>query len=187
MDARVRNRLLCVGLPLVVLLSGCGNYTITFEVADVINAWGDDVTREMLDVDILCLTKKDAENHPEIVQKTMRADEWFKARDDDAPKIGDIPAKRICALRRGKAGDKRDTLVGEALLSARDREDGGNTTTVHVTHPQFLNGESALVIYGRFSSPTGIASTPPLVIQPPPRWDTDILIKVGRTDMHRVD
>jgi len=187
MDARVRNRVWWLGLPLALLLSGCGNYTITFEVADVINAWGDDVTREMLDVDIVCMTKTDAENHPEIIQKTLRADEWFKARDEDAPQIGNIPAKRIYALRRGGAGHKRDTLRGESLLSARDREDGGRTTTVPVTHPNFLSGESAIVIYGRFSSPTGIAANPPLVIQPPPRWDTDILIKVGRTDMRPVE
>jgi hypothetical protein len=187
MEAGVRNRVLWVGLPLIALLSGCGRYTIAFEAADVINAWGDDVTREMLDVDIVCLTKKDAENHPEIVQKTLRADEWFKARDEDAPKIGDIPAKRIYALRRGEAGDKRDTLVGEALLSAKDREDASRTTTVRVTHPDWLSGESALVIYGRFSSPTGIAPTPPLVIQPPPHWNTDIRIQVGRRDMKRVD
>ncbi|MFQ5806269.1 MAG: hypothetical protein ACE5I3_07460 [Phycisphaerae bacterium] len=187
MDARVRNRVLWVGLPLVVLLSGCGNYTITFEVADVINAWGADITGEMLDVDIVCLSKKDAENHPEIVQKTMRANEWFEARDKDAARIGDIPAKRIYAFRWGKAGDKRDTLVGPPLLAARQRDDGLRTTAVRVHHSQFTSGKSAIVIYGRFNSQAGIAKTPPLVIQPPPRWDTDIKIHVGRRDMRRVD
>ncbi len=187
MDAGIQNRLLWMGLPLVVMLSGCGNYTITFEVADVINAWGDDITAEMLDVDIVCLTKKDAENHREIVEKTLRADEWFKARDEDAPKIGDIPAKRIYALRRGEAGDKRDTLVGLPLLSFKDRKDGLRTTPVRVQHPQYLSGDAAIVIYGRFSSPTGTANAPPVVIQPPPVWDTDITIQVGRKDMKRVD
>ena len=49
MNAKARNRLLWVGLPLVALLAGCGNYRITFEAADVINAWGEDITREDLD------------------------------------------------------------------------------------------------------------------------------------------
>ena len=182
MDARARNRVLWVTLPLIALLTGCGNYTITFEVADVINAWGDDVTREMLDVDILCLSKSDVEKHPEIVNGTMRADEWFKARDDVDHKIGDISPKRIYALRRGGAGDKRDTLLTEALLSAKDRQDGRRTTTVKVQHPQFLNGESAIVIYGRFSSQTGVAKAPPLVIQPPGSKN-EIIIKVGKAGM----
>jgi len=185
MDARFRSAALwLMGMPLLMLLVGCGNYKITFEVADIINAWGDDVTREMLDVDILCLSKDDAENHPAIVQGTMRADEWFKARDEDDPKIGDIDRKRIYALRRGAVDDKRDTLVGEPLLSARDREDGQRTTTVRVSHPQFLNGKSAIVIYGRFSSREGIASTPPEVIQPPPAWRTDLHIKVGKANLN---
>lgn len=187
MNARVRNRVLSMGLPLIMALGGCGNYTITFEVADVINAWGADVTKEMLDVDILCLTTKDAENHPEIVNGTMRADEWFKARDEDSPRIGDIDPKRIYALRHGAAGDKRDTLVGLPLLSFIDREDGRRTTPVKVHHRQYLGSKSAIVIYGRFSGQTGIAATPPLVIQPPPAWDTDIEIQVGRKDMKRVD
>jgi len=187
MDARIRNHVLWAGLPLVLLLSGCGNYSITFEVADVINAWGDDVTREMLDIDVLCLSKSDTDEHPEIVNGTVRANQWFKARDEDDPQFSDISVKRIYALRRGEAGEKRDTLLGEALLSARDREDGKRTTTIRVSHPQYTNGDSAIVIYGRFSSQTGIAKTPPLVIQPPPSWNTDIVIKVGRTSMNVVD
>ena len=187
MDARVPNRVVWVVLPIVALLSGCGNYTVTFEVADVINAWGDDVTREMLDVDILCLSKSDARKHPEIISGAVRANQWFKSRDEDDPQYSDISAKRIYALRRGEAGDKRDTLLGESLLSARDREDDRRATTVRVMHPQFFSGESAIVIYGRFTSQTGIAKTPPLVIKPPPGWNTDIVIKVGRTSMSLVE
>ena len=183
MDARAWNRAAWLGLPLIVLLSGCGNYTITFEVADVINAWGADLTAEMLDVDIICMTKKDVENHPEIANKTVRADEWFKARGEDSARFADIDPDRIYALRHGEAGDRRDTLRGLPLLSFKDRKDGLRTTTVKVSHPQFLRSEAALVIYGRFSSQMGIAKTPPLVIQPPPRWNTDLLIRVGRTGM----
>jgi len=189
MNGEIRNRVVWLGLSLVVLLlTGCGHYTVTFEVADVINAPGSDLTREMLDVDIICMTKKDAEHHPEIINGTLRADTWFKARDTDDPKIGDIPAKEIFALRRGAPGDKRDTLVGEPLLSAIDRKDGQRTTTVKITHPGFLHSEAALVIYGRFADAEGkVANTPPLVIQPPPGWHTDLLVKVGRTDMKVVN
>jgi hypothetical protein len=184
MNTRVWNRALWImGLPLLALLCGCGNYAITFEAADVINTPGGDAVREQLDVDIVCMTKDDVENHPEMANGTLRAGEWFKARDEDDPKIGDIPAKRIYALRRGGDADMRDTLVGNTLLSACDREDGGRTTIVRVHHPQFLNSKSAIVIYGRFSSAEGVAATPPLVIQPPPAWKTDLLIKVGRTSM----
>lgn len=182
MYANVRNRLLGSMLPLAALLVGCGNYTITFEVADVINAWGEDVTREMLDVDILCLTKKDAKRHPSIVNGAMQADEWFNARDKDPQKIGDISPKQIYALRRGGTTAKNDTLIGEPLLSARDRQDGLRTTVVTVNHPQASNDKSAIVIYGRFSSQTGIAKTQPLVIQPP-GWKSKLLIKVGRQGM----
>jgi hypothetical protein len=170
-------------LPLTVLVTGCGNYTITFEVADVINAWGEDITAEMLDVDIVCLSKKDAERHPGIVNGTVRAAEWFKARDEDSAEFGDISPKRIFALRHGAAGDKRDTLVGLPLLSFKDRKDGLRTTSVRVKHPQPMSSESAIVIYGRFSEQMGIARTAPCVIQPPPAWHKDIHVHVGRKDM----
>lgn len=185
MDARARTRALgMLGLPLLILLGGCGNYTITFEVADVINAWGADLTAEMLDVDIVCITKKDAEHHPEIVNGTMRADEWFKARDEDSPRIGDIEAKRIYALRHGAAGEKRDTLAGLPLLGANDRKDGLRTTAVRVHHPQCLSGDSALVIYGRFSSQEGVATAAPVVIKPLPLWKRELIVKVGKKSMN---
>jgi hypothetical protein len=182
MDAKARDRVLRAGLPLVVLFVGCGNYTITFEAADVINAWGEDITREELCVDILCLTKDDVKNHPEIVNGTMRADEWFKARDEVDHRIGNISPKRIYAMRRGGAGDRRDTLLGPSLLSFVDRKDGRRTTAVKVHHPNYLSGKAAIVIYGRFSSPTGVAQVPPLVIQPPGSKD-EVFVNVGRKGM----
>ena len=186
MDAKARNRVSWMILPLIGVLVGCGNYTITFEVADVINAPTTDMSREMLNVDILCLSKSDVENHPEIVNGTMRADEWFEARDEVDGRISDISPERIYAIRRGGAEDRRDTLCGEALRSAIDRDDGLRTTTVRVHHPECLGGESAIVIYGRFSdAPGGVAKTPPLVIQPPGTSD-QIFIKVGRKDMSLV-
>ena len=78
-----RNTLRIATGLLVAVLAGCGKYTVTFEVGDVINAHGDDASRTMLDVDIICLTKEEAERHPEIVNRTMLADAWFKARDTD--------------------------------------------------------------------------------------------------------
>jgi hypothetical protein len=182
MNAKARNLMLWAGLPLLLLLAGCGNYKITFEVADIINTWNGDNTREELCVDILCLSKDDAKNHPEIVNGTMRADEWFKALDEVDHRIGDISPKRIYALRRGGAGDRRDTLLDTSLLSFVDRDDGLRTTTVKVHHPKHLSGEAAIVIYGRFVSPTGVAKAPPLVIQPPGAKD-EILIKVGKKGM----
>ncbi len=186
MRAGIRSKSGCVGLLLVVLLVGCGkSYKVTFTVDDVINAWGDDVTAEALDVDLVCLTKETAERHPSIVRGTLKADKWFHMRDQDDDAIGDIPASCIYALRYGNAGDKRDTLVGPPLLSAVDRKDHERTTTITVHHPDPGKAESAIVIYGRFSSRDGIARTPPLVIRPLPRWDDNIEINVGRHNMVR--
>ena len=179
MEAKARIRLLCVALPALGLLAGCGNYTITFETADVINAWGDDVTREMLDVDIVCLTKEDAENHPEIVNRTMMSDEWFRARDEVSHKIGDISHTRIFSLRRGDAGNKRDTLLGEPLLSAKDRRDGARSNTYKFKHPGAMNDKAAIVIFGRFTTATGVDKTAPLIIQPPGRQE-QIFVDVGK-------
>ena len=97
-----RNTLRIATGLLVAVLAGCGKYTVTFEVGDVINAHGDDASRTMLDVDIICLTKEEAERHPEIVNRTMLADAWFKARDTDYAMISDIKPRHIYALRRGE-------------------------------------------------------------------------------------
>ena len=183
MGAGIRKLTLCVAVPLLAAAAGCGNYRVTFEVADVINAWGDDVTREALAVDILCLSKSDVENHPQIVQGGMRSAEWFRARDQNNPGIADIDPDRIYALRWGDAEARRDTLMGQPLASAMDREDGRTTTVVPVSHPGNWAGESAIVIYGRFTSREGLAPVPPLVLQPPPKWKSDIRVRVGRRGM----
>lgn len=187
MNAMRRGCLLLAGFLSIGVMTGCSGYTLTFEVADVINAWGEDVTREMLDVDIVCLTQKQAENHPELVRGTMKSNQWFEARDADAASIGDIGPRQIYALRRGGPDDGRDTLKGLALLSGRDRDDGGRMTVVKITHPQPGKAESAIVIYGRFSDRDGVARTSPLVIQPPPTWKDEILIRVGRQNMKLAD
>lgn len=169
---------------LLLLLSGCAKYSLTFEVADVINAPGDDLTREELDVDILLMTPKQTEKYPEIVSGALRSDEWFRMRDEDDPKISGIPASQILALRRGGAEDRRDTLVGPSLISQIDRAESGNIK-IPIKHPDPGAHDSAIVIYGRFRGMSGMAKRPPLVIQPLPGWGKkhDLLIKVGRTDM----
>jgi len=182
MDAKLRNRLLgLMGLPVVMLLCSCGRYTITFEVADVINAPRGDQSAEMLDVDIVCVTKQDAQSHPEIVEGRLRAAEWFNHRDEDNV---NIKAERIYALRAGDARPESDTLKGEPLLGAKDRKDAQRATSVRVHHPQCFSSKSAIVIYGRFQSKEGgIANQRPLVIQPLPLWKKELRVKVGREGM----
>lgn len=173
---------------LAVWAVGCGRYTVRFEVADVINAWGEDLTRSQLDVDIVCVTSDVAEKLPELADGRLRSDEWFRLRDTNDAKLAPIPASRIYALRRGRSSEY-DTWCGDSLLSARDRQDGGNTSEVRIRHPQPGNRHAAIVIYGRFNAQTGLAKTAPVVIQPPPGWldDDEILIKVGRTSLRRAD
>lgn len=170
---------------LLLVLTGCGNYTITFEVAEIINAPAGDLSREELDVDILCFTAEDSERFPEIVDGTMRSDEWFRLRDADDSKITKIDPKRIFALRRGDANERRDTLAGTALVSLVDSQSGDPKTLVKFHHPSFMNKASAIVIYGRFRGQDGMAKEPPVVIQPPPKWldRNDIVISIGPKTM----
>lgn len=185
MDARRRLGLL---LPcLLVMAVGCGRYTIVFEVQEVINTDAnnpnDDTTSKMLEVDIVCITPKDAEEHPGIVNETMRADAWFHARDTSDAKIGSISSKRIYALRRGNLGDKRDTKVGEPLLSGRDLpREHSRKIAVQIVHPKASAANARIVIYGRFHAGNAVSKVPPLVIDPP-AWGKIIHIKVGRTNL----
>lgn len=178
-----------LGLVLGLAVStGCGGkYQVSFEVADVINAWGDDNTQEQLDVDVICLTKKDAQKHPEIVGRTVRSDEWFTMRQQESAKIADIPASQIYALRAGGSAG-RDTLVGPPLLSAVNRRDGSRSTTIAIKHPEPGNDSAAIVIFGRFNGRNGMAKSDAVIIQPPPGAfaKSDIHIKVDRTGMSRV-
>lgn len=171
---------------LLALLSGCcpKDYTVTFAVADVINAPGDESTREPLEVDILLLTPAENDKMPEIVQGALRSDEWFRMRNQDDPKLAAIPQNQILALRRGGEGDLRDRLVGGVLLSKMDR---ANEPDVRVAfeHPDPCAEGSAIVLYGRFNTMSGPAREAPLVIRPLAGWNenTDLVINVGRTGM----
>ena len=54
-------------------------------------------------------------------------------------------------------------------------------------HPNYMAKESALVIFGRFhDGKGGLNSIEPVVIQPPPRWNTNVIIDVGPTRMQVV-
>jgi hypothetical protein len=178
-------RLATCGL-LWLTLTGCGGgkYTIQFEAADVINAPGNDLSREELDIDILTITPAEAEKYPDIVNKTMRSSDWFAARDANDAKIGGIDPNHIYALRRGSGDARRDRQLGAPLISLIDRADKA-PVTVNVEHPNPGEAKSALVIYGRFRTMDGMAATPPLVISPAPRMKSGetINIRVGRTDM----
>ena len=181
-----------VGLWIVggALTTGCGGkYTINFEVADVINAPGNDLSREELDVDILCLTKKEAAEFKAVVNKTMRSDEWFQKRDTEDSSLSLIDEAHLYALRRGNNSERRDVLLGPSLISFNDRRDGQRTLTYNIEHSEPGDADAAIVIYGRFRGQSGIARNEPIVIQPPPSFGKDkaITIRVGRTDMERAN
>ena len=180
-----RTAMLGLALAAAALLLGCGNYKATFHSAEVINAWGEDRTREQLDIDIVCLTKEDAEKLPEVVSGSLRSDEWFRMRDADDPRLATLKASQIFALRHGSADSRRDTLRGPPLLSGIDRKDGSDKVVVSFKHPQFLNSDAAIVIYARFVGETGLARSSPIIVRPPPGWlrDNNLVIRVGRTSM----
>mgnify|MGYP001208007652 CR=1 FL=1 len=179
--------LLACPLGLVAMLLGCASHsTITFEVADVINAWDDrdDNTASMLEVDILLLTPADVASHPAISRRKLLADEWFRRRDAGETVL---PPAQVLALRSGEARPDFDTRVGDALVSARDQARGSPPVRVAVRHPTPGEEEAAIAIYARYSTESGLARNPPLIIQPVPGplEPRDILVKVGRRQMYR--
>lgn len=179
--ARIEWRMVAVAC-LLGALAGCGRYEIAFRVEDVINDGGrGDNAREQLDVDIIALTKADAEDFPELAEGTMWSQEWFTARDRNEQKLRKLD-KRVYALRSGQRGPQ-DTLVGPPLVSARDT--GVAEIVVRVRHPDVLSKESAFIIFGRFhDGQGGLKNTRPVIVRPlPPTWTKQIIIGVGRTEM----
>lgn len=179
-----------LGFSLALLCgTGCGNYTITFDLSDVINAYGDDNTRTALDVDIVCLSPKEADKYPEIINKTMTSDEWFRLRSEKSARLANIDPAHIYALR---AGDKsaNDELKGPPLQSPRDTRDKATSVTVKgISHSSYTNGKSAIVIYAAFGSREGPAKVAPIVLQPPPQWakGNQLHIRVDRIGMALVE
>ncbi|MGD8450404.1 MAG: hypothetical protein PVJ57_01180 [Phycisphaerae bacterium] len=175
----------CVAMAALLLGGvGCGHYTITFQVEDVINDGGKgDSAAEQLNVDVVCLTKKDAADFPELADGTWWSRDWFAARDQNDQRLRKLD-KRIFALRNGQPGP-HDTLKGPPLVSGRrtDRHE----FSISFQHPQSLASESAIVIYGRFhDGKGGILNTQPVLIHPLPAWDKEIVIGVGRTGLERL-
>ena len=179
MVARLR---LIGSVCLLLVLTGCGRYEIAFKVEDVINDGGrGDAAREQLDVDVVCLTKSDVKEFPELADGTMNSDEWFTARDQREQKFRKLD-KRIYALRAGDAGPY-DKLKGPPLVSARNT---GKAEIVlgDIESPASLGGEAAMVVFGRFhDGQGGRRQSPPVVIRPLPGVGKTILIGVGRTEM----
>lgn len=169
----------CAGL---LLATGCGNYRITFELNDIINAGASDARREQLDVDIVCVTPRDAEALPGLNTGAITCARWFELRDRQDPAVAPIPGSRIYSLRSGESGP-RDALRGPPLQSPVDSRDAKSQVLVKdVHHPDFLNEDSAIVIFGRFTMPENAGKIPPVVIKPPPGWlkGNHLIISVGR-------
>lgn len=168
---------------LAALSSGCGSYKITFNVNEIINATpGDDNSRDRLDIDIVCLTKKNAELHPDIVNGQLRSDQWFKARQGEgSTSLGDFSRNQIHALRgKDLAMYKKytpDTRAGDPLTPVADG--GEKTRVVNFTHPGWGSSDAAIVVYGRFTRGGKLYPSNPVVIKPLPKWNTDIVIDVG--------
>lgn len=181
-----RHRVCLCGFAILACATGCGRPTLTIHTAEILNAWNGDNTASALDVDVVLLTPADSRAHPELVRRKLRSDEWFRLRDAGTPPL-DLPPDRILALRGGPERPGSDTLVGGALLSGRDRPGGNQPIVIAIPHPAPYDEESAIVIFGRYSTQTGVASSPPLVIQPlPGRFEEqNISIRAERRQLSR--
>lgn len=173
-------------------LAGCGDYKVTFRVQDAINTGGEGpANAEMLDVDVVALAPDDAERHSDIVNGSVTSAAWFRARhrDPGGANIANISGKQVFALRGTDDYYNNympDTRRGGPLVPVA--AGGERERTIDVKHPQFLDKKAALVIYGRFQDAKGgLAETAPLIIQPPPAWNTTIVIDVGPTNMTRIE
>ena len=174
---------------LAMWLLGCGNYTVTFQVNGPINTGGrGDNNEEMLVIDVVCLTPADAERYPNIANGSMRSKAWFSARQKlpGAENISSLKSDRIMSLRREGDQYARDKLApGGPILPTL--VGGASTRTIGFHHPKSLSKQSVLLIYGRFQDDKGgMADTDPILIQPLPAWNTDIVIEVGRTQLDLV-
>lgn len=168
---------------LLMLLTGCSGRTVTLRVQEVINTWGPDNKAQQLDVDIVCLTKEEVENNPDLVNGTTTSKEWFELRDKDSTKVD---PKHIYSFRPGKPGDRRDTLVGDALVGSRDSTARKDSYVVKINHPGALNDKAAIVIFGRFyESGSVLKRQHPLIYQPVPS-QKDIIIEVSRQTLTKV-
>jgi hypothetical protein len=173
-----------IGLPLLgtaLLLGGllgCGSHKVTLEVADVINDGGlGPNAAQMLDVDIVVLSRDDCSKHAQLCAGGVSTEQWFRMRQE---RTTGLDPQQIYALRPAGSGDMRDTFVGPPLLSGKDTPN--RTTTVELKYPEGLfQSLGAIVIYGRF---VDAKTSPPLVIRDPER--KEILVSVGSRDFRRL-
>jgi hypothetical protein len=175
-------------LLLTAGLFGCGPYTIEFRVQDVINAPGDELSRQMLDVDIVCLSPSEAERHPDIASGQMRSDVWFKARRGDGVSISDIPADQVYSFRGLREHDQMyvnytsDTRKRGPLVPVLDG--GERVVTVDVEHPTPGKKDSVLLIFGRFHDGRGgLLPTDAVRISPSPKAESKITVDVGKRNL----
>ncbi|MCH7873159.1 MAG: hypothetical protein IID33_15800 [Planctomycetes bacterium] len=181
---------------LLICTLGCGNYTVTFRIQEVINT-GDrgDSYAKLLDIDIICLTPSDAKDNPSLARGAIGARAWFLSRENKGGEKITLDADRIYALRGLKSdvagtvsvydnytADKR---IDAPLRSVRDGGEAELNYKVH--HPRFNSNDAVLLIYGRFhDGKGGLVDNAPMRLSPPPKWKTHVIVDVGRKRLSEV-
>lgn len=164
-------------------VTGCGNYTVAFEQESIINtSKRDDASKsQQLEVDIVCLDKDEARRVPDLARGGVNSKEWFAKRGNAAPCNG-LPADRVYSLSNDSGWKRYSTPLGGALLPTNRYEDGKSSHSFTFKFPEFLEGDSVVLIYGKFLSDQGVRELPPVRLSPAPRGDK-IRIRVGQEDM----
>ena len=176
---------------LAIGLLGCGNYTVIFKVQDVINTGGrGDTYAKLLDIDIVCLAPSDAEDNPRLARGSIGSAAWFLSREQGAGGENiTLEACRIFALRGSKSTQPNEVSIYDDYSDdtpldrpLRGVSDGGAAELDYkIHHPHFNSDKSVLLIYGRFhDGQGGLKDNAPIRISPPKKWNTDVIVKVGR-------
>ena len=56
-----------------------------------------------------------------------------------------------------------------------------------VHHPRFNSNDAVLLIYGRFhDGKGGLVDNAPMRLSPPPKWNTHVIVDVGRKRLSEV-
>lgn len=164
-------------------LAGCGgDYKITLELEDVINApvAGDDKSRSPMRLDVVVLEEKEADLYPTIVNRGMSSKAWFDARRGDRSSIAGIPASQVHAFREGSANPSEDTKVGDALVSPVDTN-GKREVACEFEPP---GGGGVIAIFAGFSDSKGFRPHPPLILSAPGMFSKrEARVVVGRTSI----